>query len=117
MILEWSITLPADDNRMNFYTYSQLLTVYDHNQVPWHYPFIFSCPPALQYFLTFSVVSPPHSLPLFSSLLISPVINGTEVICRDRITLNSSHSATISIVNNSTGKLILTVSLSNSIDR
>jgi hypothetical protein len=103
MILEWRIILPAghDHNGTNF---SWVLTAYD--QAPSLVRVRLSASSAV---FTFSVV---HSLPLFSSVLISPVINGTEVSCRDLVALNSSHSATISIINNSTGKLILAVSLS-----
>ena len=51
---------------------------------------------------TFSRVSPSNSQPLISRLLISPatsVVNGTEIMCVDRETLNSS-STTVNVVNN-----------------
>ena len=43
--------------------------------------------------LNFSRISPPNSQPLISRLQISPatsIVNGTEVVCADRVTCNSS---------------------------
>ena len=98
--LQWSIAVPTDDNRTDFNVYTWLLTVYDY----WARVSQLSVSSAVM--LTFSVISPRRTLPLSSRLLISPVIdnlNGTEVTC-DPLTSISSHSATISIIDNSTGK-------------
>ena len=99
--LEWNIVLTTDDG-INSEEYTRLVSMFD--QAP-------SILVVNSVMLNFSVISPPDSLPLMSMLLISPVIdnlNGTEVTCLDRITRDSSHSATISIINNSTstGKIL-----------
>ena len=89
--------MPTDDNRTDFNIATRILTEYTQ---AWSF-LRFSTS-----LFTFSVISPPHTSPLSSSLLISPVIdnlNGTEVTC-DPLTSISSHSASISIIDNSTGK-------------
>ena len=51
---------------------------------------------------TFTRISPANSQPLISRLLISPAtsaVNGTEIMCVDRETLNSS-STTVNVVHN-----------------
>ena len=96
--LQWSIAVPTDDNRTDFNIATRILTEYTQARSFLLY--------SISLF-TFSVISPPHTLPLSSSLLISPVIdnlNEIEVTCCDPLTSISSHSATISIIDNSTGK-------------
>lgn len=51
---------------------------------------------------TFSRISPPNTQPLISQLLISPatsIVNGSEVVCADRETRNST-STTVNVVHN-----------------
>ena len=98
-ILEWNVILmpPAEDTTLEH--------VVDMVTSPTHIIKINS-----SVMFTFSRISPPNTHPLISRLLISPatsIVNGTEVVCADRETRNSS-STIVNVIHNNADNDTLT---------
>ena len=100
-VLEWNVTLmPPEDVTFEYVIDSITQTIPEYTVII-----------NGSVMFTFSRVSPSNSRPLISRLLISPatnVVNGTEIMCVDRETLNSS-STTVNVVHNNSNDRDVTV--------
>ena len=97
-VLEWSVTLIPPEDMTLEHIVDTVTQIFPMHTIIVNGSVMF----------TFSRISPPNSQQLISRLLISPatiIVNGTEVVCADRETRNSSLTIVNVIHNTNMGTL------------